>query len=141
MLDAGRPSPHAPLPHTEDPDALVKRLRLQLPEIMAEARACRLVRRQEREDFELRYGPVRDESAREAEAAAVRREEEDERELAGRSPPPPDEEWEVLVEAVELVVPPSFWQRPYHRYRFLVLHRPSGRTWRVEKVRKRRGVG
>ena len=54
MLDAGRPS----LPRIEDPDALMKWLRQKLPEIMAEARAYRVLRRRERDEFEERYGPI-----------------------------------------------------------------------------------
>lgn len=87
--------------------------------------------------------------AAEAEAEAIAREEQEEEGEGGRealcaSPPPPDEEWNVVVERVELVIPPSAWQRSYHVFRFRLMHRPTGRVFHMEKVvmglKRRKGV-
>ncbi len=142
VLDVGKPR-GPPLPNKEDPDALVQELKQQVPEIMAQARAFRLMRRRERDAYEAQYGPTRDEAAMAAEEAAMARKGAEEREALCRTPPPPDEEWAVAVEGVELVIPTSRWQRSHHLYRLRLLHRPTGREFRVEKVggwvRRRKG--
>jgi hypothetical protein len=133
VLDQGRPTGPS-LPNKEDPDEVVKRLLQQVPEIMAQSRVYRMARRRERDDYEANFGPIRDVAAKAAEEAAIAAEEEEERGAVAPTPPPPDEEWAVSLDGVKLVIPTSPWQRAHHVYRFGLLHRPTGRTFQLEKV-------